>query len=166
MPEWFTFAALKEPILFLLAIYGAVLSTINWLDSRKKDQRTIRVKMTTAMPTFGSQVGEAVARIEVTNAGHRNVTISLIALELPDGRRLFSTQAHNPLSQLDSALPITLADGQIALLHLSYAYIGRALINAGHKVSLKVVPVCESSTGDSYRGKGWTIDPQDFAGRT
>lgn len=159
MQEWLT---IKDIILFLVAIYGAALSTFNWRQNVRKEKRTVEVKMSTAMPAYESRLGAPIAQIEVTNTGHRNVTITTIALQLPTKARIFATSPHRIPGMADTSLPVTLSDGQSARLHFPYEDIGAALINSGRTGKIKVTPVCENSTGDVYKGEPWEVDPSEF----
>jgi hypothetical protein len=91
MPDWISPSVLKDILLSMLALYGAVLSTFNYTQSVRKERRSVVVSLSTAMPTYGAIVGDCFAKIEAINAGHRPVTISTLALEVPEGQRLFST---------------------------------------------------------------------------
>ena len=48
--DWTTFSIVKDALLALLAIYGAVLSTFNWRQAVKKERRAIRVEFSTPVP--------------------------------------------------------------------------------------------------------------------
>src|SRR5437763_1645928 len=130
MERAMSFEATKDVVLFVLAIYGAALSTWNLIKASRKDRRSIRVKAGSKIPVqMGGHLAKRWAHIEVTNAGHRPVTIKTIAFELTDGRRLVSLQRHNPPGLDDTQLPVSLSDGQSASFHLSYFDIGHALTN-------------------------------------
>jgi hypothetical protein len=159
MQEWLT---IKEFILFLLAIYGAALSTFNWRQNVRKVRRMVEVKMSTAMLAYENCLGAPIAQIEVTNVGHRDVTISRIAIELPDKARLFTRTSHSIPGMPDTSLPVTLSDGESARLYYSYEDIGTALIDSGRTKKIKITPVCENSAGDVYKGNSWEVDPSEF----
>ena len=163
MEEWPTYS-IKDVLLFLLAVYGAVLSTFNWRQAVRREKRTINVKMSTAMPTFeDGHVGPCFAMIEATNSGHRTVTITTLALELPTGARMFATTPNSFPGRPDTALPANLSDGQSAYLYLSYQDIAGALIQSGRNERTKVIPVCEDSVGGVYKGNPWEVDPDEFS---
>jgi hypothetical protein len=119
------------------------------------------VTLSTAMPTYGSTLGNCFAKIEAINAGHRAVTISNLALEVPKGQRLFSMGSGMP-GMPDTQLPISLSDGQSAHLFISYRDIGSALISQGRTKMMKLIPICIDSLGTVYKGDPWDVDPHKF----
>jgi hypothetical protein len=163
MPEWLTFSIVKDIALAVLALYGAVLSTFNWRQSVRRDKRSVIVSASTAMPTYDDgRVGNAFAKIEATNAGHRVVTITLLTFETESGGRLFPMMSSGfPIA--DTRLPASLADGRSAAKYMSYQDIADALVKSGRTEKTKLMPVCEDSVGGVYRGEPWSVDPQEFA---
>jgi len=64
-------AAARDVILFALAIYGALLSTFNLLQARRRDKRSIVVTVSSAIPGYDNgSLGQAFAKVEAVNAGH------------------------------------------------------------------------------------------------
>ena len=162
MPDWISPSVLKDILLSMLALYGAVLSTFNYTQSVRKERRSVVVSLSTAMPTYGAIVGDCFAKIEAINAGHRPVTISTLALEVPEGQRLFSTGSGGAPGMSDTQLPISLADGQSAQVFFSYKAIGDTLVRYGCTQKIKLTPICEDSFGTVYKGKLWEVDPQQL----
>ena len=166
MLEELTFAITRDVVLFALALYAAVLSTFNWRQAVRRDRRSINVSMGTAIPTYpNGELGPPFAQIKVTNSGQRPVTVTTIALRLPDGKRMSPTSSYNMPGMKDTTLPATLTDGQTATLYMSYFDIGSSLLDAGRRKSLKVVPYAEDTVGSEYPGEAWDIDPADFRDR-
>jgi hypothetical protein len=157
-----TFTITKDGVLFTLAIYGAVLSTWNLVKAILKDRRAVRVTVGSKIPVFNGQFGTAWAHIEATNIGQRPVTISMIALEVEGGGRLFDMQNASYPGMENTALPITLADGQTARLHLACADIAQALISKALTGKSKITPVCEDTAGGIHRGKPWNVNPSEL----
>jgi hypothetical protein len=157
-----TFTISKEVVLFALAIYGAVLSTWNLIKAIRKDRRAVRVTAGSMIPVSNGQSGDAWAHVEATNIGQRPVTITMIAFELGGGGRLFNMHNTNYPGMVDTALPITLTDGQTARLHQAYAYIGQALMSKGLTGKSKITPIREDSAGGIHRGKPWNVDPREL----
>lgn len=162
--DWDTFSYpdFKDVVLFVLAVYASILSTVNFRQTLQRDRRSIKVSLTTAMPTYGSKLGPPFVRIQATNSGHHVVSVTTLTLELPDGKRLMPFAGNSLPGVPDTPLPVSLAEGERAFLHISYADVGGALIEAGLKQKMKLTPVCEDSVGGEYRGKSWTIDPVEF----
>ena len=90
------------------------------------------------------------------------MTISTLALEVPEGQRLFSTGSGGAPGMSDTQLPISLADGQSAQVFFSYKAIGDTLVSHGCTQKIKLTPICEDSFGTVYKGKLWEVDPQQL----
>jgi hypothetical protein len=164
MKEWLTLSAAKDVLLFLLAVYGAALSTFNWRRSVRKSRREVQVSVSTAMPTYNDgRLGPCFAKVEATNAGHRAVTITALSLELTTGERLFSAIPDAFPGMQDTSLPAALSDGQSAHLFISYRDIAAALIQNGRRGMTKLTPVCNDSVGGIYKGDPWEVDPDEFS---
>lgn len=153
---------MKDVTLFALAIWGAGLSTMNWWQSRLREKRRIQVSLQTMMLTYtNGTLGAPYAQIQAVNAGHRDVTITSIALEV-EGQRLVAMSSDSFPAKPDTRLPVILKDGASAHLLMSYADIGQALIYSGRRAKVDVIPIAEDSLGVTHRGKPWHVDPVEF----
>jgi hypothetical protein len=150
--DWTTF---KEIGLFLLAVYAATLSTVNYLRAQQKDKRSIKVTFNTVTPTYGPNLGPPHAQLVATNSGHRTVVVTQLRFETKDGRGLVSFR---PSLFQDSGLPATLEEGQSAMKHYGYADVAQALMQDGPGRHARIIPVCEDSLGAKYRGDPVDID--------
>ncbi|QOF71431.1 hypothetical protein IG197_27415 [Aminobacter sp. SR38] len=163
MGELPLFTIVKDILLFGIAAYGALLSTFNWRQAKDRDRRKVLVKAGTTMLTYtNGQLGAPFARIEGINVGHRPVTITTLAFELPNKARLVATSLDNLTGMDDTRLPAKLSDGESARLHMSYADIAGSLSRAGHTGKVKIFPVADDSAGTSYRGDVWVVDIEEF----
>jgi hypothetical protein len=170
MDSWLTWSGIKDSLsgikdilLFLLALYGAALSTFNWRQAVRKERREIKVSMSTVIPTYhNGDTGNCFARIEATNVGHRPLTVTTIALELPTGARMFPTATHVLPGMPNSIFPVHLSDGQSAYLSLSYGEIAAALLQHGMSERIKLIPLCLDSSGGIYKGTPWDVDPHEL----
>jgi hypothetical protein len=159
IPQW---AIVKDGVLFLIAVYGAALSTFNWRQAVKKDKRQITVSISTVMPSYGNRLGNAYAKVEAINTGQRVVTIKTISIELPTGARLFAMAAGGIPAIPDTPLPISLSDGQTAFLMMAYEEIGNALLESGRSTKTELKPVCVDTADNVYHGKPWQVDPHEL----
>jgi hypothetical protein len=154
--------AAKDLVLLALALYGAILSTINWRHSAKQDATQLKVVIGTMMPAYGAQLGLPYAKVEAINVGQRTVVIDILTLELPSGARLF-TPFNTGLAGLESTrLPASLDDGDTARYIVSCEEIGRALRSHNLGRGTKLTPVCVDTAGRVYKGKPWEVDPDEF----
>lgn len=160
MQTWFPVA--RDVVLFVIAIYGAVLSTFNWRQAVKKDRREITVSASTAMPTYGDQLGPPYAKLEAVNTGHRVVTVKTLTFETASGARLAPMLTDRFPGMPDTKLPASLSDGQSAHLLLPYSDVAEALMGNGQTGKTKLTPVCVDSADNVYRGEPWEVDPQEF----
>jgi hypothetical protein len=84
------FATAKEIILFILAIYAALLSTWNLVQALRKDRRAVRVTAGSKVPiSSDGDWGATWAHLEAVNIGQRPVTVSLLSFEVAPGKRIF-----------------------------------------------------------------------------
>jgi hypothetical protein len=159
-------SAVKEPILFVLAIYAAFLSTLNWVQAYRRERRSIRATTSTAIPAYSDgRTGECFSQIRATNVGQRAVTVRWLGFRLETGECLISTGNSFP-GLSDTPLPATLSDGQSADIFMSYSNIAKGLLHNGRSGVTKLVPVCEDSAGGVYKGLVWQVDPNDLIHRS
>jgi hypothetical protein len=128
----------------------------------KKDRRQIAVSASTAMPTYGNQLGGPHAKLVAVNTGHRVVTVKALTFETPSGSRLAPMQADRFPGMPDTRLPASLSDGQSAQLLPPYSDIAEALMANGQTGKMKLTPICVDSADNVYRGKAWDVDPPEF----
>jgi hypothetical protein len=159
VPEWLSLSVLKDVLLTIVALYGAGLSTFNYFQSRQKDRRQVRVSTAMATPTDGAFTGEMYAKFEAVNAGHRPVTITHIALELPQNKRVFS-QGEGMPGLKDTPLPATLSDGQAARMTMPLYFIAQALMSNGYTGKTRITPICIDSLNNVYRGGPSDVDAE------
>jgi hypothetical protein len=155
-------AAAKDFSLLALALYGAILSTINWRLAARRDARRIKVVMGAAMPALGSRVGPPYAKVEAINVGHRAVMIDILTLELPSGARMFTAYGSGIAGLESTRLPASLNDGESAQYIVSYEDIGQALRSHNLGRGTNLTPVCVDTAGNVYKGKPWKVDPDEF----
>jgi hypothetical protein len=149
----------KDIFLAVIAVYGAGLSTFNYFQARSKDRRHVRVSTAMATPTDGAFAGQMFAKFEAVNAGHRPVTITHIALELPKNKRVFS-QGEGMPGLKDTPLPATLSDGQAARMTMPLYHIAEALMSNGYTGKTRITPICIDSLNNVYRGEPSDVDAE------
>lgn len=153
----------RDVLLLMLGLFGAGLSLFNYIDARRRDQRSVKVTMSSAIPAFDNGVlGATFIRISVTNTGVRPINIVSLGLQLKNGSRLASLAMDQMPGVNDSRFPVTLVDGEQASVFMMYRDIGLAVSDRGI-TGVEVIPVAEDSTGAFYRGKSWKIDPVEWS---
>ncbi|MDA9529017.1 hypothetical protein ACM42_11415 [Bradyrhizobium sp. CCBAU 25338] len=152
----------RDVVLFAIAVYGAVLSTFNWRQAARKDRRQITISASTAMPTYGDQLGAPYAKLEALNTGHRVVTVKTLTFETTSGARLAPMLTDRSPGMPDTRLTVTLSDGQSAHLLLPYSDIAEALMANRQAGVVKLTPICVDSADNVYRGEPWDVDPREF----
>ena len=153
------FATVRDVVIFLLAIYGAGLSTFNLRQAMRREKRRVMVKFNTMVPTYADgSLGERYASIEATNVGHRVVRIETIGWSLPGNRHMFPTVRNSFPGMPDTDLPASLEDGDTARLIMSYADIAGALSDGGYTGTVEITPYCKDTTGKTHTGKPWQFD--------
>jgi hypothetical protein len=161
MPAWFP--ELKDVVLFALSLWGAVLSTITWRKNAGRDRRSVSVQ---ALPAFADdypdgRTGPSFVLIQATNIGHRDVTITNMGFELPDKRWLLVMDMNNIPGHINTQLPATLKDGQIASVGYLFQDLGSDLRRGGSdKTSLR--PFCLDSIGAVHRGQSMPVSAIDL----
>ncbi len=163
MEEWLTYQNIKDVVLFILAIWGATLSTFNLWQSIHKNRRCVEVCASTAIPAYdNSNLGNCFAEIKATNTGNRPVTVNTLVFELPNKARLFPTTLQGLPGMQNKPLPVTLNDGESVRHHISYHVIANTLISSGRNDITELTPICEDSAGGIHKGKPWIINPSEM----
>lgn len=156
-----SFEDIKSIVLFAIAVYGAILSTLNWLSARRKDKPSVKVSFDTVTPVHGNKLGESFVKLTAANAGFRDVTVSSIFLGLPGKKALFST-APDSFIIPDTRLPKKLNPGDTAEIYISYFDVATAMKSEGFKRKTSVTPTCQDSLGKLHVGELITVDPDEF----
>jgi hypothetical protein len=143
----------KDVITFVIAVYGAVLSSIVFYRSIVKERRRVVITQSAAFYAYPQGLGPPMAAIEVTNHGYRPVVVSAPQLQLDNGQ-------HMVLMNADGIheFPKRLEDGETAQIRMRYDVIAESLRGAGYSGKVILRPTCSDSTGKLFRGKKWKFD--------
>lgn len=144
---------LKDIVTFVIAVYGAILSSVVFYRPVLKERRRIVVTLTTAFYTYPQGLGPPMAQIEVTNDGHRPVVVSAPKLLLPNGQYMLLMGADGI-----GDFPKRLEDGESAGVRMQYDAIADGLREAGYSGNVALWPVCSDSTGLTFKGDKWEFD--------
>ena len=67
----------------IVAVYGAILSTLNTIASLRDKQQYLSVVLNNGFITYGPDAGPLMLFIEIANVGSKVVTINSINIKLP-----------------------------------------------------------------------------------
>lgn len=141
--------SLSDLLTLLVALYGAMLSTILALREFKREKRQIRV---TCRMTLGSALtGDVLefVQIHVVNTGHRPIQITSAALELSDGNQFIQlTSKLGPLS-----LPKKIDDHESVSVYFDYPDVEKALKEREDPDVIYTSAVVRDAEGNEYRSK-------------
>jgi hypothetical protein len=143
----------KDIITFIIALYGAVLSSFVFYRSMMREQRRIVIRQTSAFYTYPQGLGPPMASIEVANHGHRPVVVNAPQLELPGKKNMLLIKADGIQD-----FPKRLEDGESAGVRMQYDVIAESLREAGYSGRIILRPICTDSTGKKFKGNKWKFD--------
>jgi hypothetical protein len=143
----------KDIITFIIALYGAVLSSFVFYRSIVRERRRIVIRQTAAFYTYPQGLGPPMASIEVTNHGHRPVVVRAPQLELPNKKNMALINADGIQD-----FPKRLDDGETAGVRMQYDIITESLREAGYSGHIILRPTCTDSTGKTFKGDKWKFD--------
>jgi hypothetical protein len=147
----------KDAITLAIAGYGAGLSTYNLVQAVRRDRRQLKVSMSTALYTYGPDLGPAMLSIEVVNTGHRPVVVNPPTLRLPDNKTLALMGADGI-----SDFPKELGDGAAGAIRSRYRDVAAALASSGYPPIVEVTPICSISTGQTFSGRPWKVNISEW----
>lgn len=113
----------KDAGTLIIALYGALLSTIVFIQTRRRERRKIKIE---AIPSFlrygdGSFSSE-LTEIVVVNLGHRTVVVSAPCIQLPNKKYINFADADGLHD-----FPKRLEDGEKASIRMTNKKIAKAI---------------------------------------
>jgi len=145
--------------ILLLVLCGVAVAMFCWF----RMGRRISVTITSVTATDTSGRAWPHLCIEATNVSRRDVTVTLLELQLPSGAsypggHLFAGPA---VFFKNTPLPATLRGGDCAQLYVPYAGLGETAIQHGHRGIVSVRPACRAE-GRTFKGKPRRVDIEEF----
>lgn len=137
----------SEILTLLVALYGAVPSTVLGVRELRRDRRQVRVacKMALAPNPVGSGVWEFVS-VEAVNDGYRPVEVKMAGLLMSSGE--FFTQLRSNMGPLP--LPKKLEDGDSIAVHFDYSEVEKALRERSSEGVVFTKAVVRDAAGREY----------------
>ncbi len=140
--------SLTELLTFLIALYGAIVSTVLAIKELRKENRRVRVSCMMAMaPSPSGQMWEFVA-LKAVNIGHRPVQITIAGLILSNVYLVMQVASNiGP-----SPLPKKLEDGDSVTVMLDFDEIVKTSNEKG-KNAFYTKAVMQDAEGRQYAAK-------------
>lgn len=146
---------IAEIVVATVAVYGAVLSTINYFSNRTR----IKVKVYTGFPTWGENIGETALFLEANNPGKRSITISGIGFKVIGHN--FNAALINPRSNVK--FPYELEPGKNCIVWCTAEDVISPLVNRGLRSTVKVRVYFSTQVGKEYKSKKREINLEKWA---
>jgi len=139
---------IKDVITFGIAVYGAVVSTLAFRQSRKKERKRVRLRCRNAIRDEDGNFGPFKV-IEIINTGQRPVIV--------DNPQFLAPRMHLIKTFPDAPgydeLPKQLADGEMVSVYVPYDDIRSALREFGYSGKVRLIPICVDQTREQYWGR-------------
>jgi hypothetical protein len=132
----------------IVAVYAAVLSTLNLLSIRKEKKRQLSVKMSWEWLAYPKRSSDTMLLIEIANPGYRPVTVQTPYIKLPRGGSLIF-----PWPTAEVRFPHELAEGKSCSLWVEEAEVKRCLKEKGYSGEVKLRVEVRDQTGRKYKSK-------------
>ena len=142
----------------IVALYGAVLSTITYRASRRDKQRVIGATLRYGFLTFGSKLSDPHLLLQASNPGHVPVTVRSAVVVFPD-----KWQAIVPPGHGEARLPLDLAPGAGCTFWLDVREIAAALRQRGYRGKVRIRCEFGDATGATHRSKPFKFDIDGWA---
>lgn len=149
--------SISELITALVALYGAILSTIAFI--RQNRDRKPRVKVTMSLGLVFHQLqGSSGTQliVEAANSGQVNITIGSWSIRYPGKKKLF-----DQLALVSPQLPAELSPGQKVTICMEYARLRNSLLKHGYSRKVKVRGEVADGLGNRYLSKPTVVNLTD-----
>jgi hypothetical protein len=133
-----------------VAVYGAVLSTLNYRHARTEKARKLKVRLSGGFLTFGPGMGTSLSNyqclIDVSNPGHTPVIVRSVCLS--DGKLTVIVPAENSEAR---RLPHELQPGQGCNFWIEAKDVAEGLAERGLSGTIKLWAVVRDGTGGEFQ---------------
>lgn len=153
---------LQKIIIAILALYGAFISTYNFLIYRRTNRPNIKVilEYSSAYISHGFITSRTHSNrtpellVKVVNSGSRPVTVSVPFFRLP--KRKGKLLCPNPVS--NESFPAELTEGKYLMVFFASSKISKAFQDAGFTGIHTLIAYCNDSVEKTYKSKGIKFD--------
>ena len=132
----------------VVAIYGAILATLNHINYRKEKRRLIQIKMSWGLLAYPETLSDPMFLIDIANPGYRPVTVNTPCIRLPSGESLIF-----PWPTAEVRFPYELQEGKNCMLWAKESEIIRSLKQKGYSGKIKLRAEVHDQTGKKYKSK-------------
>lgn len=133
-------------VTLIIALWGAILATYQFIESRKEKQRTATLTLKQGfVPTMNSQL-EPMLILTVANPGNRTLTINKPILELPDK----SILVFHPTGSTARQYPFELLEGKNCMIWIEIAEVAKALKEKGFSGKVKIRGIVTDAVGNKF----------------
>jgi hypothetical protein len=140
----------------VVACYGAILSTISIISSRREKSRIVKVKISSGFLASGPRLSETMIFIGASNPGQRTVTLSLPYLQLPGNNQVLIFQNNSNVT-----FPHELSEGKSCTAWIEARQLGQLLHEKQYAGKIKLVGVYPDLVGTDYKSKPWLFDLEE-----
>jgi len=134
-----------EIITAIVAVYGAVLSTIIFIKEQNKHKRYVTIKMSSGFLTYGNDLSDPMLIFEIANPGQKAVTLVGPRIILPDKKNMFF-----PYIESSMKFPATLEEGKSIQAWIKISDLKSELIRSGYKEKVKLRCCIQDQPGKNY----------------
>jgi hypothetical protein len=154
-------ATIISVVLAAVAVYGAILSTLNHRAQAKVRRRAVNVRTTHGMSFSGPHISPPQIYLEAVNTGEVPVVLASFGFRLPDGKSLAMI---DPSVRSVSSFPHELPPHRSITFGENYQVIAWTLAQAGYSGEVKLTGFYSDAEHREYCSKPWTLNVQDWLG--
>lgn len=146
-------------IVAIVAVYGAILSTITFLYNQKEKIRNLNVVFSNGSIINSSDLGDIMLFITVLNSGSKSAIINVPRIILPDRKTIVFP---NPQSNI--RFPYKLEEGSKCMIWTDMKGLAKQLCANGYKGKIKLMADVEDGTEKKYvTKKAWRLNIDEWA---
>jgi hypothetical protein len=149
----------------IVAVYGAILSTVNLITNIRNEQPRLSVVLKSgnlegSYLRFGPSSASSMLFIVIANVGSKVVTIQVINIKVTKGSFLPIWNIINPRG---ISLPYTLEESQNCIAGVDIKELSKKLIQSGCSKIIKLHAIVVSGTGKIYKSKkSWILNLDEY----
>jgi hypothetical protein len=142
---------ITDLITAIIAIYGAVLSTIILCNEYKKTNREIKLALKTGVLTYDNGLlSPLMLLMEIMNPGQKNVTIYSPHIRIRDGKNMLIPEPNSTVR-----FPYELVEGKSVTVWIEMSILKQVLIENNYSGSVQIKTFISDQTGKEFFSKRW-----------